>query len=102
MSEERKVPEVEIDSKVENEKNNGEEQGYADAQNKLGFMYTKGRGARDDQQVLEWLRKAAGPGQAAAGSVRRIVPAQVIPSVNKGCQVGEGWTLATPMIECVN
>ncbi|MGE5539740.1 MAG: tetratricopeptide repeat protein [Gemmatimonas sp.] len=36
------------------------EQGYAPAENNLGYMYAEGRGVkRDDQQAVKWYRRAA-------------------------------------------
>jgi TPR repeat protein len=41
------------------------EQGLAQAQYNLGFMYDKGRGVRqDDAQAVAWYRKAAEQGYA--------------------------------------
>jgi len=41
------------------------EQGNADAQNWLGFMYQNGRGvAQDDKEAVKWYRKAAEQGHA--------------------------------------
>ncbi len=43
------------------------EQGYAEAQKQLGFMYQEGRGiAQDDEKAAQWYRKAAEQGQAEA------------------------------------
>ena len=43
------------------------EQGHADAQLRLGVMYSKGRGVpRDDKQAVEWFRKSAEQGHADA------------------------------------
>ena len=43
------------------------EQGDADAQFNLGFMYDKGLGVpQDDQEALKWYRKAAEQGNAFA------------------------------------
>jgi TPR repeat protein len=45
------------------------EQGNAQAQNNLGFMYYQGTGiAKDDTQVAMWVRKAAEQGDAEAQS----------------------------------
>ena len=42
------------------------DQGHAEAQNSLGFMYQNGKGvAQDDRQAVEWYRKAADQGNAA-------------------------------------
>lgn len=42
-------------------------QGYADAQNNLGFMYENGQGvAKDYRQALLWYQKAANQGYAVA------------------------------------
>jgi TPR repeat protein len=36
------------------------EQGFAEAQNNLGWMYREGRGVpRDDAEAVKWMRKAA-------------------------------------------
>ena len=58
------------------------EQGDAEAQNKLGFMYHTGRGvAEDAAEAVKWYRKAAEQGHAlaqatlgASYSVGRSVP----------------------------
>ncbi len=43
------------------------EQGDADAQYNLGFMYDKGEGVpQDDAEAVKWYRKAAAQGQAVA------------------------------------
>jgi uncharacterized protein len=43
------------------------EQGYADAQNKLGVMYDNGAGvSEDDVEAMRWYRKAADQGNANA------------------------------------
>ena len=43
------------------------EQGRADAQTYLGFMYANGRGVpQDEAQAAQWLRRAANQGTAAA------------------------------------
>ena len=43
------------------------EQGQADAQNKLGWMYVRGRGVPQDyKEALVWLRKAAEQGNSDA------------------------------------
>ena len=43
------------------------EQGYANAQNNLGFMYANGRGVgKDDVQAVVWYRKAADNGLTLA------------------------------------
>ena len=43
------------------------EHGHADAQNRLGIMYSKGQDvAKDDTQAVEWFRKAAEQGYATA------------------------------------
>jgi len=43
------------------------EQGHAEAQYKLGFMYQNGRGVKkDDKQAAEWYRKAAAQGNKEA------------------------------------
>ncbi|MEI6708572.1 MAG: tetratricopeptide repeat protein, partial [Methylococcales bacterium] len=45
------------------------EQGYANAQSRLGYMYNKGIGvAQDDNQAVMWYRKAAEQGNASAQS----------------------------------
>ena len=43
------------------------EQGHADSQHFLGFMYRKGEGVpQDDDEALKWTRKAAEQGHAEA------------------------------------
>ena len=43
------------------------EQGDAEAQNKLGFMYAEGEGVpEDNQEAVKWYRKAAEQGHASA------------------------------------
>ena len=43
------------------------EQGYAEAQYNLGYMYEQGRGvAQDYTQAVDWYRKAAEQNEAAA------------------------------------
>ena len=43
------------------------EQGIADAQHNLGWMYTRGQGGSQDfQEACKWFRKAAKQGNAAA------------------------------------
>jgi tetratricopeptide repeat family protein len=46
---------------------NAAHQGFAEAQNDLGWMYEKGLGVRqDDQRAVEWFTKAAHQGHAQA------------------------------------
>ncbi len=43
------------------------DQGHADAQYELGFLYITGKGVEPDQQKgMEWIRKAAEQGHAKA------------------------------------
>ena len=43
------------------------EQGDADAQSSLGYMYRKGQGVtQDDAEAVNWTRKAADQGNAEA------------------------------------
>jgi len=42
------------------------DQGGADAQNRLGLMYEKGRGVPDYAEAVRWYRKAADQGHAGA------------------------------------
>lgn len=43
------------------------EQGYADAQFRLGLMYAEGRGvAKDDAEAVRWYQLAAAQGHAGA------------------------------------
>ncbi len=43
------------------------QQGYASAQNNLGYMYDQGQGVPQDyEQAIDWYRKAAEQGYAEA------------------------------------
>ena len=43
------------------------EQGFAEAQNNLGWMYSQGKGlAKDEAEAVRWYRKAAEQGLARA------------------------------------
>ena len=45
------------------------DQGYADAQSNLGFMYGNGKGVpQNDAEAVKWYRKAADQGDASAQS----------------------------------
>ena len=65
-----------LGKKADNEKNYSEavkwylkaaEQGYADAQNNLGFCYDNGKGVeKDPKQAVYWYQKAAEQGYASA------------------------------------
>ena len=47
------------------------EQGDAEAQNNLGYMYNEGHGVpQDEAEALKWLRKAAEQGNALEQSMR--------------------------------
>ena len=41
-------------------------QGYANAQNHLGWMYRNGRGVEQDLEAVKWFQKAAEQGEAYA------------------------------------
>lgn len=50
------------------------EQGHADAQYKLGDMYSHGQGVlRDDKQAVNWYTRAAGQGHADAQTMLGVI-----------------------------
>jgi TPR repeat protein len=80
------------------------DQGYAPAENNLGFMYAEGRGVvRDDKKAVEWYRRAAERGyppaqtslammvQAGRGAPRNDVQALALYSA----AAGQGYAPAT-------
>ena len=66
------------------------EQGNAQAQHELGFMYLQGRGvARDDIQDHMWWSLAASQGNEASTLARKLVAAFMTPA-----QIAEAQKLA--------
>ena len=66
------------------------EQGHAEAQHQLGYMYLQGRGvARDDIQAHIWWSLAASQGNEASTLARKIVAGLMTPE-----QIAEAEKLA--------
>ncbi len=66
------------------------EQGNAQAQHELGYMYLRGRGvARDDIQAHMWWSLAASQGNEASTVARKLVAAFMTPA-----QIAEAEKLA--------
>jgi len=64
-------------------------QGYADAQYYLGWLYSRGRGVkRDDALAAAWLKKAANQNHRQAGNVFRLLG--VTPKSSATCPTGNG------------
>ena len=88
------------------------EQGDAEAQSMLGFMYHHGEGvAQDDAQAVKWHRKAAGQGNADGQYNLGVIYAtgkgvaqdytQAAEWYRKAAGQGVAWAQAPPSASCI-